>query len=426
MKKDILLPAFFLLATALAGCRAASDGTTSQPESIVPTPTSTQEPAAARRIYPLQGFGGYSYGTTGADGFYYVTLTGDAGGELLIHYIDYATMQDILLCAQPNCSHSDESCTAWLPYTAGGTTLMAVGDKLVLAYPGDVTRQEELGDLCLPHIEVANLDGSDRKPLLNFDASQSLESPYLTDGTNLFVRMTSVGSDGTGISLMRIDLDTGAAEPVVNLGTSGDEIVWGACGEYILLRRIVPIDNDPNILGGPATIYLDRLNSTTGERETILQWDSMQDRAAVFGSNVIVYYGETNTLQQIDVLSNTVVNTVENFLEPNVAPELLNLIYFDQNYLLASTQVDTKDPYPEQTVWHVDMASGEKTSSELYTVDSYTGRKIPYMPLAWIEGEQSYFVLTGEKEMEGAENSPYLNPTVPQYKMISFENFWEQ
>lgn len=425
MRKSMQTAACFLLAALLAGCAAADNGEAAQPMPTVPAHTpSAQEAVTAGPLYALQGYDGMVYGAAGADGFYYVETVADGGGALRIRYMDYATMQDVPLCAQPNCSHDEESCTAWLPYTGGGASLMVVGETLVLAYPGNVQLQDELGGLCLPHIETANLDGSDRRPLLDLDANQGLCAPYFTDGTDLFIRMTSAEGGTAKSELAKIDLTSGACEPVAELGMSGNEIIWGACGDYLMIRRIEPVETGANVLGGWSNVYLDRLNIHTGERENILQWYDETDRAAVFGSNAIVYDGETNTLRQIDLLSNTVINTVEDFLEPDVSPLSLNLIYFDQGMLLASTWVETADRLTEQTVWHVDMAAGTKAPSEMCQTDPYTGRKIAYLPLAWIEREQSYLVLAGEEPAEPQADNPYLNPTVPHYEKIPAEDFW--
>ena len=35
-------------------------------------------------------------------------------------YCDYDTMQQILLCSQPNCAHNTAACNGYLPYSAGG------------------------------------------------------------------------------------------------------------------------------------------------------------------------------------------------------------------------------------------------------------------------------------------------------------------
>lgn len=413
-----------LLAAALAGCTAGNPGE-SEPPARLPSNqgNGAAETVLAGDLSALQDYGGRVYGAVGADGFYYVTAVQSDDGSLLIHYLDYASMQDVPLCVQPNCRHEDETCTAWLPFTGGGTSLMAVGDKLVLAYPGNTAYQSQLGDICLPHIEVANLDGSDRKLLLSLDASQRPDTPYLTDGQNLFAKMNFV-QDGTAkIGLVKINLEKGSCEPVVELDSSEGAILWGACGEYAIVRRNDPIDREAGVLGGTMNLYLDRINLRTGEREPVLQWNSAGDRAAVFGSSAIVYHENTNTLKQIDLLSNTVVNSYEEFLEPGYSPLSLNFIYLDGNQLLASCSKETEDHViEEQNIWHVDMETGTKTPSQMYSVDPYTEKKISYLPLARIESEESYLVLT-EETMQASEF--YGGATKRKFQKIPFAEFWQ-
>lgn len=413
-----------LLAVVLAGCAAGIPG---ESETSASQPLNQEngaaEPMIAGDLYALQDYGGQVYGAAGADGFYYITSAQNNDGSLLIHYMDYASMQDIPLCAQPNCKHDDETCTAWLPFAGGGTSLMAVGDKLILAYPGFASLQDQLGDICLPHIETANLDGSNRKLLSSFDSNQALSTPYLTDGRNLFLRMNSVQEGTAKTGLVKIDLENGAEELVMELDSSDGAILWGACGDYLIVRRNDPIDMDAGVIGGGMNLYLDRINLKTGEQEQVLQWNNMKDRAAVFGAAALVYHEDTNTLEQIDLLSNTVANRCEAFLEPGISPLSLNFIYLDGNQLLVSCSKETENHVTEeQNLWHVDIQTGTKTPSHMYSVDPYTERKVAYQPLVWIEEEKSYLVLTEEVIQE---SDFYAGITNRKFQKISFEEFWQ-
>ena len=57
-------------------------------------------------------------------------------------YCDYDTMQQLLLCSQPNCAHNTAACNGYLPYSAGGIVPEIVGQNLVLFYPGNVHAEE--------------------------------------------------------------------------------------------------------------------------------------------------------------------------------------------------------------------------------------------------------------------------------------------
>ena len=107
----------------------------------------------------LQSNDGWSYGAAGAKGFYFVSAAVRSDDSTSLMYCDYDTMQQILLCSQPNCAHNTAACNGYLPYSAGGIVPEIVGQNLVLFYPGNVHAEE---NATLPRIETMGLDGSDR------------------------------------------------------------------------------------------------------------------------------------------------------------------------------------------------------------------------------------------------------------------------
>lgn len=82
----------------------------------------------------LQRSDGWNYGGSGSDGFYYVSSSVRDDGSANLMYLDYATMERIYLCNQPNCNHDTEACTSYLPYSAGGILPCVIGQNLVLCF----------------------------------------------------------------------------------------------------------------------------------------------------------------------------------------------------------------------------------------------------------------------------------------------------
>ena len=64
----------------------------------------------------LQSNDGWSYGAAGAKGFYFVSAAVRSDDSTSLMYCDYDTMQQILLCSQPNCAHNTAACNGYLPY----------------------------------------------------------------------------------------------------------------------------------------------------------------------------------------------------------------------------------------------------------------------------------------------------------------------
>ena len=103
----------------------------------------------------LQSNDGWSYGAAGAKGFYFVSAAVRSDDSTSLMYCDYDTMQQLLLCSQPNCAHNTAACNGYLPYSAGGIVPEIVGQNLVLFYPGNVHAEE---NATLPRIETMGLD----------------------------------------------------------------------------------------------------------------------------------------------------------------------------------------------------------------------------------------------------------------------------
>ena len=81
--------------------------------------------------------------------------------KVRIHYLDYATHSDIILCSRPICTHDDESCSSFIQSNSLVPSLAVVGDRLRIVGGGIGVSDPEEGDL--PYIEVMQLDGNDRK-----------------------------------------------------------------------------------------------------------------------------------------------------------------------------------------------------------------------------------------------------------------------
>ena len=67
------------------------------------------------------------------------TVDSIANGYGNIFYIDFETMQQIPLCDTPNCTHSNDSCTAWLQIDESGFLpgVLQLGNSILLVQNGE-------------------------------------------------------------------------------------------------------------------------------------------------------------------------------------------------------------------------------------------------------------------------------------------------
>lgn len=217
-----------------------SSAPTSTSSSSQPSPESAAEPIATgfttltRELYTILGCGG--------EQGYYETFMDDSIGTN-IFYIDYATQQEVYLCAAPNCTHDHEGCTAWIDPDEGGYVPLVSGDHLLLVH---ITYGVEAPERAIPHIDAANLDGSDRHTLVEFATNERLKTVFAVNGDQLVCALNVVNPDdiedtNATLKLVLIDLDTGERsdfyERAVQIGGTEPVFMGVTKNGYCVLRE---------------------------------------------------------------------------------------------------------------------------------------------------------------------------------------------
>lgn len=221
-------PAKRLFAAAFAACLLLAGCAAPGPEAEAPA-------AEGDAIRYLSS--NLPYGSGNEAGYYYFAK--DENGNSLLRVVDYATLQDVPLCSQPNCAHGDETCPAWFAWGGTELSVLASDDALYILFPGapwDGWAFETYGEKALPRILKCNTDGSDRQELARFGASEAFASMPAADGQNLYIILADYSSAGGPVEkIVTIDLASGA--------TSADEAVQraelrivGAWGRELILQ----------------------------------------------------------------------------------------------------------------------------------------------------------------------------------------------
>lgn len=177
------------------------------------------------------------YGSGNEAGYYYFAK--DENGNSLLRVVDYATLQDVPLCSQPNCAHSGETCPAWFAWNGTEPSVLAADDALYILFPGapwDGWAFETYGEKALPRILKCNTDGSDRQELARFGASEAFASMPAADGQNLYIILTDYSSaSGPVEKIVTIGLASGAVSADESVQRAELSIA-GAWGRELILR----------------------------------------------------------------------------------------------------------------------------------------------------------------------------------------------
>ena len=135
------------------------------------------------------------------DGYYMADVFYTDSTNANLTYFDFASKKQIFLCEQPGCTHDTESCRS---YSTGIPQIYVINDGLVLF--------EMAPDKTKPaNIQLADKDGSNRRPLMEFPADCLVLDPVYHDGQNLYM-MTQQTSKDTGDiikTVMKVNLQNG-------------------------------------------------------------------------------------------------------------------------------------------------------------------------------------------------------------------------
>lgn len=418
MKEKRLWVLLCVVCAAWLLCACTGGGQAGAPASASPVPSACAAPV---KLEPLQGAGGTVYGAAGPEGFYSIAGFARPDGSLNIQYTDYASLQTVFLCAQPNCAHDSESCTSFLP-GGGGVSLMMVNGQLVLVSPSGSTENERPQ---LPCVCVCEPDGSSRREVVSFAANQQLVGPYITDGTGLYATLETTEKARVATELIYIDLQAGKFSSVLSLDHTKSETVVSAEGEYMILYA--RNGYDPNDMNGDYSVCYQRVNINTLEREQIFEYAAGEGLPGVFGRNFLFYSRLKNEIEQIDCLTGERRVLAREVLPAGGSMLELSLCFYDQGRLLYAVPSGEETDNSERTFFVTGADPDSKTEFRLTYLDME--RPLPVEPIAQIEGEDSYFVIADrvllpreDHREDGTSFTAYI--PVPVYGKIRCEDFW--
>ena len=289
MQNKLLLSQIFfiLLASVLTGCSVgnstiAADSTFSVEEQ---TPPSDSAPIVRCNA-------------SSQEGYYHSDIYYGEGASIC--YLDYETMQDVVLCSSPNCTHDSDACPAFYPFD--GRTLLGgvrvVGDTLLAlqTVPGETT---------VPHIDRLGLDGSYQNCLAEFGANQQLpgdiETDYYTDGSFLYFVLNDVDPETArrSGSVVSVSLNSGDVKTVYQSPEAVTQLkIFTAFDRSLVLYEV-----EAKSLSEVSERFFVR-NIDTGDEQEIY-WRSNETTATMDNGRYIWTIDETaQTLIRCDMVSN--------------------------------------------------------------------------------------------------------------------------
>lgn len=381
----------------------------------------------------LLHFRNLNLGTSNSAGYYEIVTRPDGVSSLV--YTDFESRERIVLCDRPECTHDNETCTAFVGKTYCLPVPIAQENRLILLYTGWPAIAD---NPAIPgRIEVRNLDGSNPKTVVTFGNDDEVALACATDDENWYGIINSVIKQGESLSpvvkLVQINLTTGEMNTISDqLSPDNNNMVIGAFDQCLLLKRISVSEEYADFFDDMSSTDLDDWNAMiasqtheiyyiddSGQEHILASWKQNDSKGFVIGENCFLY-GKDGNLSQINLKSNTEKNlatfTEMNDLSTVDCPaqigEYLIIDMGPENYIPGQAELSR---------FAINISSGEKITLTQKT--NYQGVKNPIQILA--QCGQELLVISDIQSINQFQSDSYdiQYNQQPVYSLISTESF---
>ena len=360
-------------------------------------------------ITPVDGI--YSSNGTGTEQGYYFLQASNNGQNIM--YIDFATKQQIYLSSDLSSTHDNSTDSSW--FSNSIVSLFVIDQKLY--YVG----ASEQGNPC---IYETQLNGSQRKKIVDLPSSASMVRGIATDGESLYTTLDFVSPDAQiARQLCQISLSDGSIEVLMDMAEL--EFLYGASDEFLYLKCTNNVSDirDDNAWAH-ATSQLKEYSVRTGEIRVVTEWPARANCGAI--SNGYFYFMEyqTGVLNAFDLTTGKTKIVAKDIPFTGTMDGIFFDTIWDNHFVYRMTETG-KDIY--SVVYHtygVDLSTGEVKSVTL----SGGEESGMYLPILW-ETSQAFLVVYNQEQkavqIPAPDGSWYDSIIfVQHYALIDKNDFW--
>ncbi len=417
------------LALSLSAC-AAAPGAAVSAASTTPAPTTESTPQPTTELTAISTWSRCSMGQNAV----YSVMNVNDEGRYFATTINLTTGQQQILCYEPSCPHTDETCPGFMAESASGAVptsyLIPTSDRLYWVIDG------RFNDSCGAYVDVSDLDGRNRHRIVAGDDLPDLGvvNNWYADDSALYTTYYS----GNDFLVLRID-ENGTA--VIGQKTRSDSEWYHAIGcwqdkiilqhnEYYYIPELKKAgdtateeeynawydEQDAAQLTQPVSLCL---LSTDGEEQALdFHWTVADGAIAKVRDGIVYLLSPDGTVTQMDLSTGSA--TTQSFDLPGQAepdgsdmlPGSWASVYVaglgnSNNECLLN--LDTGEYQPQPTTWFKDQAA-------------------PRCPIIWAADHGMLFLQYGEvyytEKGIGPDGLP-ASYTVGrnEYGIISFDDY---
>ncbi len=356
--------------------------------------------------------GGISHVHSSEVGTYFTSTTNGAIG-----YYDEASGLSTILCNRAECTHSDESCNAYIGTSLYGLFMNKNQDKLFVMYT-----LEERADSGEPiwYIDMMDANGENKEKIYTF-TGQSIEMDFVSnDECIYFLTMTiNPGSGDTELTyaLTEVNYITGTSKIIKYFN---EELsISSAFNNSIILETSVSYD------GGDGIVYEYNINTDT---LTTLKENVGGQSTTVFFNDEKMYSFEKINDTSAKLTQTNLITGEERVVNENVtyfgshSKSINSATFMDEYIIVSSSNPPTTDTLVlEEETYAININTGEEI--EINLDNGYFDYSFMY------DMENSVVVFTDMKDtlMQMFDNSTGTTYDVtvgmPQHKIIPKEDY---
>lgn len=400
----------------LAGCApAAPDSLSPATDAVTETVQSTDSlPAPSGELQLVSsGYGVITSSGAATDAGYY-GVESVQPGTVRVVYTDYASCTRTCLCADPNCTHDSDACTAWFSST-GSTALFTAADRqtIYLAATG-------LADSECPGILYAFApDGSNRREVYRLSGKEFAFGGVAESSSTLYLEIQVYDPDADTITweILALDPATGEADTLFTTDQSGDRLTsaWGN-------RLVFDSVSDSN-----RSYYT--VDVATGEKSAPLySYDYTAQNRIEQAKDGFVYSLRSGEGDQWDLYRVTLETGEEEKLAVGIpiydADGTRFSGFFDNH-----AEIDTSDTRDMENIrplkYSVNLSTGEVRQSTL----SYQRNGNVTFAFILAETPSDFLVRSGSDSrtvtvVDESGTPSQVKDSVPQYALIAKSDYW--
>lgn len=419
LKKFIALSFLIVVISGLAGCQPSSSALDN---SFSDTAEKSEPPLSEIHFFGTLASGNGD-GAKTKNGFFYIEPQSSSYAN--IQYIDFSSKKKVSVCSNPACTHDNETCSSYLEWSGGYPYIAANSSKIILISANAGSVNEMIyHEKALPHIQIADLSGANRKTLLSLSANEDIQIGTACNEEYLYLIKKGVEGNSSVMDFCKVSLSDGALQTICRL-PDGNSFILGAEDQYIVVVCYSPATNGNLYSPDQVSTFMcfDMTTETCiSQKELPLNVLDHPPQNFVHGTTLYSFSPRDNTLSVYDLKNNETLRSISPVFDKEVTMGQIDAV-FDDNILFSEIFAGSEE---DAAYIRYDLSSEKQTPFTLLAeYGENTGRFFPVVPSCSLTNEYLVVYQCDSSDALLADTAGNAVGFVkPEFAFISKEAYW--